>query len=173
MPINKFFVISGFLILISCSTPKPLSGSAFIFGFNFTPYTEKEFLFTLKEYEAEYGSIGLITCIIFPEKKKVTVQYQDKLYSRYYSKDVLELELIQAEEILQIIYEKCIEMGAITFVNFKFNTIDLSIKEFFNWKHTFTSLKEKTIIHFFQLIFVIISQSVIALSYCRDSCNFL
>ena len=58
----------------------------FFFGFNFTPYTEKGFLFTPEKYETEYGSIGLITCIIFPEKKKVTIQYQDELYSKYYSK---------------------------------------------------------------------------------------
>ena len=49
-------------------------------------------------------------------------------------KDVLELKLIQAEEILQIIYEKCIEIGANTFVNFEFNTIDLPTKKKFNWK---------------------------------------
>jgi len=131
---NKLLLISGFLILISCSTPEPLPRSVFFFGFDFTPYTEKGFLFTPEKYEAEHESIGLITCIIFPEKKQVTVQYQDELYSRHFSMDVLELEQLQPDEILQIIYERCIEMGANAFVNFEFETIDLPTKGFFNWK---------------------------------------
>ena len=62
------------LVLFSCTTTKQTHypKQIFFFGFDFRPFTEKGFLFTPENYDFEYKSIGLITCVITPRKISTT-----------------------------------------------------------------------------------------------------
>lgn len=127
------------LILVSCTVtePKHFPRQVTFLSFDFTPFTEKGFFFTPEKYTSNYESIGLITCIISPDEKQVEISRSDQnqkseIDDVYYStalKDYIwAQEIIKPYEILQIIYDECIKMGADAFVNFKYDTVQMPSK---------------------------------------------
>ena len=119
------------LVIISCSvkevTHKPKSVA--FYEFDFSNYSNNDFLFTPDSYTGEYESKELITVIISPEANKTRVSPNEEKTTDaiYYQGNSVNnsfwvVKDIQPDEILSEIYEKCIQIGADAFVNFKVQT---------------------------------------------------
>ncbi len=127
------------LVLISCSITKPepkhYPRIVHFSAFDFTPFTEQDFLFTPEKYNFDYQSIGLITCIIVPEEQIKVIQqskqikrlddiYFDDIYSdRSETIKIFYPEEIKPDEVLKLIYDECVKMGADAFINFEYQTM--------------------------------------------------
>ena len=135
---NKILLLFLFLFVFnSCTVTKPTSEYypryVHFSVFDFAPFTEQDFLFTPEKYVLDYQSIGLITCVIVPKEELIVTEKNDiknKLDDIYYATEQENLmtwysEELEPDEILQIIYEKCIKMGANAFVNFEYQTIHM------------------------------------------------
>ncbi len=126
------------LVLISCSVTKPepkhYPRYVHFSAFDFTPFTEQGFLFTPEKYNFDYQSIGLITCVVVPEEHTKVIQ-QDKQDKRlddiYFNKYEIMFfsEEIKPDEVLQLIYDECVRMGANAFVNFDYQTMNLPSRD--------------------------------------------
>jgi hypothetical protein len=92
--------------------------SVYIYGYDFTPYSEKGFLFTPEGYQGEYESVGIITVEIWPNinRDSGVVYKPGQFYSpgtvRYYY-----YEPISPTEVLDSLYTKSISMGANAVIN--------------------------------------------------------
>jgi hypothetical protein len=136
----KQIMISLFLmLLISCSVTKPEPSHypriVHFSAFDFTPFTKQGFLFTPEKYNFDYQAIGLINCIIVPEEQTKVVQkseqkvrlddiYFDDIYSD--NSNTIKIfypEEIKPDEVLKLIYNECVVMGADAFTNFKYQTM--------------------------------------------------
>ena len=68
------FYLSAIMLLISCSSVKETERQTIFLGYDFTPYTDKGFLFTPFLYNDNYESIALLTVEMYPEIKKQHVK---------------------------------------------------------------------------------------------------
>ena len=65
-----YSLLIGLIILIAgCSEGYDVSKTVFIYGYDFTPYTAKGFLFTPESYNGDYDAVGLIELAIYPAIK--------------------------------------------------------------------------------------------------------
>lgn len=129
------------LITISvCSCSSSLTESPKIVevtGFDFTKYTEQNFLFTPEGFSGEYESIGIIRASIFPEVKEAKGLSITKEITKDYNVVSLAgsnwlIEKIKPEMAVEEIFQTAKKMGADAIINF-----DARISPTQNGKFTF------------------------------------
>jgi len=115
-----------FLIAITLSCNKGithLSRNERFLGFDFTAYSEKDFLFTPESYLGKYESRGMVSFIVTPEANLVDVHdlEEDVNYSVGAIR-VWVVEEIDINDVIKGMYDRCILMGADALVNFDVDT---------------------------------------------------
>lgn len=114
--------------LTSCAELKELSkidSYESAYEIDFTPFTQRDFLFTPEKYLGEYESIGLIDYTIMPEANYVSVGMEKKVnYTSSAGSTFVEVKKwvpneVDSRQALDSIYNICLEMGADALVNFK------------------------------------------------------
>jgi len=130
------FIFIYSLIISACSTthiehyPKEVN----IYGYDFTKYTAKGFLFTPEKYMEGYESIGLLEIEIFPE---ANYQHPEGIYRKpgqYYSDDEREdksknipggwfYKPVDAPEVLDSLYITALKLGADAVINLRINEV--------------------------------------------------
>lgn len=116
----KRIIIVLLVVLISygCSSRFATDKIVMHFGFDFTKYTEKGFLFTPDQYTGNYESIGILKTIIFPAVKHTKTQVQSPGADPYLKAE-WKIDKVDAEEAIEEMYKKAVEMGADAVVRFE------------------------------------------------------
>jgi len=109
------FLIVLFLSVyfISCSAEKDLAKKIYVYGYDFTEYTKKGFLFTPEQYLGEYESIGILEVEIYPDIKEGKKQGSNQYGTSNYGENTEWLyNLVQTKEVLDSLYSIGKRMGA-------------------------------------------------------------
>jgi hypothetical protein len=127
---NKLITLIIFIALLTgCAGLTELTviyPAKILYGIDFTPFTEKEFLITPEKYSGQYESIGLIDYTTKPGAiykitgKKLNPYYvpggaAEKLIVKYEWK----ADSILFSDALNEVYKICTDMGADAIMNFK------------------------------------------------------
>jgi hypothetical protein len=118
--------------LFSCQTTRvtKISRAEVFNNVDFTKYTQNKFLITPEKYSGPYESIGLIDFIYMPgaelkanvlDEKYITSQQQNTVTG--YTWDI---EQINIQDVIDGIYNRCIDMGANALINFSVATQEQS-----------------------------------------------
>lgn len=113
------------LLLNACSYGSPVSKKIFFYGYDFTSYTEKGFLFTPEQYLGDYDAIGLLKLEIIPEVRQIfygtraTEQGWETIIGNTRQWQVKE---ISSKQLLDSLYNKAVSMGADAVVRFSLNS---------------------------------------------------
>jgi hypothetical protein len=110
------FVFLAFIVvffLVSC-TPSKFQKQVVTYVYDFTKYSNQNFLFTPEQYTGNYNSIGLLEIEIYPETEKVLAKNTSNQYgTEDYSKSTQWIYYpISTEEVLDSLYNRAIRMGA-------------------------------------------------------------
>lgn len=129
----KKLIICFAFILVGCVPPGLVewNGDTYNFGYDFTSYTEKGFLFTPEKYNEPYDAIGLVEILIYPTIREAYTGTQNNLDSdnsrivqiagTYYR-----IEIPQSSVLIEQMYQRATEMGANALTNFRIDDITLS-----------------------------------------------
>lgn len=118
------------LIVSACSIKlKHIRGYESKMVLDFTKYTEQGFLITPFKYLGDYESIGIITVKVMPEanfisKKIMKAKYPASSADEYDLEEWWEIEDINSEMVIDILYESAVEMGADAIVEFDIEVIN-------------------------------------------------
>ncbi len=127
---SLFLVLSIFFF--SCTGLKETESFVLVTGFDFTEYSDQDFLITPLEYEGEYKSIGIISATIYPEVKKAgeSANYdEDKYYRRYSGNNYYLIEKTDPRDAINEMYITAKEMGADAIIKFNAKSVDLAIEK--------------------------------------------
>ena len=112
-----YSLLIGLIILIAgCSEGYDVSKTVFIYGYDFTPYTAKGFLFTPESYNGDYDAVGLIELAIYPAVK---FNEKEKKYTSWYPEKRWSVGDVSANEVLDSLYKFTRRMGADAVVRLK------------------------------------------------------
>lgn len=90
-------------------------------GLDFTPFSDRGFLFTPHMYEGEYSSIGLIKVVITPELERV----KEKNRRGQMEYTPWRVKLVPFQDALEDAYQHALSMGADAMVDFEFRVMIL------------------------------------------------
>lgn len=117
----KGMIITILVFIAGCSTIEQTEKHMIIYGYDFTPYSAKGFLFTPKSYDGEYSSIGLIEVDLYPEVIITESKSKDDTWQR--PEDHIKVDQITASEILDSLYSVAIRMGADALTNLEITSL--------------------------------------------------
>lgn len=125
---KKIFLIALLSVLLfSCMEPKTIQREDNYSSIDFTKYTEKGFLITTLNTTSDYESIGLISYKVFPAwyftRIKNIIDVKKNGSAPIITQFRIISESITTSEIMDTLYNKCIEMGANGIIDFKIETI--------------------------------------------------
>jgi hypothetical protein len=132
LPILIILIIS--FITISCTSTNlgltEWDGDTYTFGYDFTEYSEKGFLFTPEKYNRPYDAIGLVEIVIYPKVRQAYSNQNSlsgensrfvKIGSTYYR-----IEVPQSDVLIEDMYQKATDLGADALTNFRIDEISLT-----------------------------------------------
>jgi hypothetical protein len=103
-------------LLLSCSTKVVVIEKELnTLVFDFTKYSKKGFMFTPEKYDGKYESIGIIDMVIY---SKMT-QAQKAIDGKPVVPGTWVYEPLNTSEIIELAYQKAVNMGANAVTNFK------------------------------------------------------
>ena len=114
-----FFLL---FILFSCSAEKDLAKKVYVYGYNFSDYTAKGFLFTPEQYLGEYESIGILQIEIYPEIAK-SKEKSNQYGTSSYNEPEWTYTPVQTKEVLDSLYNIGKRMGADAVVRLEINDV--------------------------------------------------
>jgi hypothetical protein len=121
---NKLIFFLGIAVLlnscynpISTSTLKPNDRKVTYFSFDFRPYNQKGFYFSPYPYPGKFEPIGQIFVEIIPECKirvisQKIIRRSNNFEESIQTKEILDCENVSADYMLELLYNKAIELGA-------------------------------------------------------------
>ncbi len=120
---KKLFVPFAIMItlLMGCTTAIELEKELYHVGFDFTKYSKNNFLITPEGYTGGYESVGLITTIIYPEVRKMSITDLDKSWMKLGV--VWSVKRIDPKEAIDSMYVQALNMGADALIRFNIKTI--------------------------------------------------
>lgn len=105
------------LFIISCApTRQVIPEEILLGGFDFTSYSEKNFLFTPLSYTEDYDAIGFITTELYPEVEKKLPNINAEI-KEWISKE------IDGDKLLAAAYQRAVKMGADAIIELKILSI--------------------------------------------------
>lgn len=113
---KKLVLVLLTLLLIGCNPGYEIGKLIFTYEYDFTKYSENNFLFTPEKYDGEYESVGLLKVEFFPPIKK---NDNPESYSKY------KQEEINTQEAIDSLYMLAKRMGADAIMNFKVEPTEL------------------------------------------------
>lgn len=128
----SILIIISFVCLNSCATGLvEWNGDTYAYGYDFTSYTEKGFLFTPESYTQNYEAIGMIELVIYPRIREAYSGADEELDSdnsrvvkiagTYYR-----IEIPKSSVLIDDMYQQATSMGADALTNFQIIEIILS-----------------------------------------------
>ncbi len=135
LKMKKYIWLVGFLFF-SCTSARlvtEVASSQYLYAYDFTPYTEKGFLFTPYRYEGDYESVASISFLYYPKyvlyavtdstigiggsTSTPVVAGSKPAFSAYatYKWETAEVTL---EKALEGVYVKCVTLGADALTDF-------------------------------------------------------
>ncbi len=128
MKTSVLLIVASVVLLLGCSggvsfVPKSLTVGLF----NFTPYSEKGFLFTPHSYSGDYESIGLVSVMISPSARLNKIATSNKnadgktIFDKSWS-----IDRIDVNEALDSLYHLAAALGADAIVDLQINEISQS-----------------------------------------------
>ena len=122
---KKYLFIILFVGVWSCApTPTFIPEVSEINAVDFTPFTEKGFLFTPNKYTQDYESIGIINFTYFPEanliEKKIKrgEDLKDDMIVKFWDIEKFDINLLLYE-----VYTASIQMGADALTEFSIKSV--------------------------------------------------
>lgn len=106
------------LFFYGCSSRFATDKIIMHFGFDFTKYTAKGFLFTPEPYVGNYESIGILKTVIYAAVKHTKAQVQNPGADPYL-KEEWKIDAVDAEEAIEEMYKKAVGMGADAIIRFE------------------------------------------------------
>ena len=108
------------LFIYGCMEGYDLNKTVSVYGYDFTKYSAKGFLFTPEPYNGEYKSIGLIEVTIYPPVSRMKIPEPksfDTWHNQNYKQGEWYIGSISANEVLDSLYNYTKNMGADAVVN--------------------------------------------------------
>ena len=111
-----------FLLIVGCEI-KELERTVEVYGFDFSEYSKKGFLFTPETYNGPYESIGILKMIIYPEVRKKELKYEND--PNFESKKYTDWAVgkINPAEAINEMYKSASKMGADAVTKFEIKTV--------------------------------------------------
>ena len=125
---KKYLLLFGLTILFlseACSYGTEVKKMVLVSGYDFTDYTERDFLFTPEQYLGDYDAVGLLNLEIIPELRKLpfgTRATEQGWVTIIGATRYWQVKEIAPEEVLDSLYKRAIRLGADAVVRFSLNS---------------------------------------------------
>jgi hypothetical protein len=122
---KKYLLPFLFLCFWNCApAPTFIPKYSKISAIDFSPFTEKGFLFTPNKYNGDYKSIGIINFTYFPEAKLTELKIKrNKRDDEGITKTFWDVESYDSNILLYEIYTSCVSLGADALTEFKIKNV--------------------------------------------------
>ena len=94
-----------------------------IYAIDFTPFTEKGFLFTPNEYTKDYESIGIINFTYFPEANLIKKNIKSDVEKDDFIFEYWDIKNFDINILLYEVYTASIQMGADALTEFSIKSV--------------------------------------------------
>jgi len=140
---KSIFLSITIMFLVGCGNAVELEKELYHVGFVFTKYTQNNFLITPEGYNGDYESIGLITTVLYPEVKKVSIKDLNENWQKlgeYWS-----VKKIDANEAIDSMYAIAVKHGANAIIRFDTKVISKpnGIFNIYGWEVSGFAIKRK------------------------------
>lgn len=123
----KASIIGLLIIFGGCASLEPSvwEREVEVYGFDFAPYTQQEFLFTPNTYQGDYESIGLVRVVLRPHVVRNIHTKKDGVNYRRTATGVgvWWTEVLNPDDVLRAAFESATNMGANALTQFEFDRV--------------------------------------------------